>query len=31
VGETKLQRMGPRRFSPLMKMMVSTICLGATL
>jgi hypothetical protein len=31
VGETKPQRIGPRRFSPFMEMMVSTIWLGATL
>ena len=31
VGETKPQRIGPRRFSPFTEMMVSTIWLGATL
>jgi hypothetical protein len=30
VGETKPQRIGPRRFSPSTEMMVSTIWLGAT-
>jgi hypothetical protein len=30
-GETKPQRIGPRRFSPFMEMIVSTIWLGATL
>ena len=31
VSGKKPQRMGPRRFSPLKEMMVSTIWLGATL
>jgi hypothetical protein len=31
VAETKPQRIGPRRFSPLTEMMVSTIWLGPTL
>jgi hypothetical protein len=30
VGETKPQRVGPRRFSPFTEMMVSTIWVGAT-
>jgi hypothetical protein len=31
VGETKPQSIGPRGFSPLTEMIVSTISLGATL